>query len=388
MIREVPLGRIAGIKVGMKFSVILVAALYTVVFAARISPQAAPDLPTVAYWLAGAGGALLLLASLLVHEIGHGLVALDEGIGVHSMALTPLGGVTRMESSPPTAAAELRVSVVGPLASLACGVALLSVSYLVPDGGLFGLAGRVLGYVGGLNVFLAAFNMVPASPLDGGKVLSALIWLRTGRQGRAMQIASLIGVGTGAGSIIVGFWLVRRHPDASWWPWLIVVGGFILLSAWRELRASPLYVALEGVSVATAMTTGAAAAPAWTSVGAFLRSAEPAPDHQAFPVVGADGHLVGLLTGAAVRAVPPHHWDTLAVGDLAFPLDRLVKVSPTDALLPAMQKVEGADVHSALVVDGEGTVVGTLDTSALHRAMTLQRAGLEPAGQGTATVRP
>ncbi|MGI8756012.1 MAG: site-2 protease family protein [Acidimicrobiales bacterium] len=386
--RDIPLGRIAGIKVGMHLSVILVGLLYVLIFATRQFPHDEPGLSEGAYWVAGVAGALLLFASLLVHELGHALVARDEGIGVQSMALTPLGGVTRMASSPTTAGAELRVSVVGPLASAACGVALLCVAYVLPDGGLVGLAGRVLGYLGALNLFLAAFNLLPATPLDGGKVLSALIWWRSGRQGLSMQIAAGVGVGSGAAGVLAAIWVVRNRPGNPWWPWMLIIGGFIFVSAVQELRSAPLYVALEGVRVAEAMTTGAPTAPAWSSVGAFVRSASPTPDQSAFPVVGADGRVAGLLTTNAIRAVPPERWDSLAVGDLAFPLDRLVTVTPDELLLPAVQKVDGAEVRSGLVIAADGTVIGTLDASALHRALTRRRAGLEIEREAAATVRP
>jgi Zn-dependent protease len=374
--KDIPLGRIAGIKVGMNISVLLVGGLYTVLLATNRFPIEAPGLSTTAYWVAGAVGAVLLFLSLLVHELGHALVARDEGIGVRSMALTLLGGVTRLESSPTTARSELRVAGIGPLASLACGVALLSGAYTLPGGGLPGLSGRVLAWVGVVNILLAIFNLVPASPLDGGKVLSALIWMRTGSQVKAMRWAAAAGVAAGVALMGFGIWDLRRDGSGGQGILLLIVGAFILLSAVRELQASPLYAALEGAVVGDAMATDPPIAASWTSIVDFLRAATPDPDHQAYPVVGPDGRVTGLLTAAAIRAVPPDQWAQLLVSDLAYPMDRVVRLRVDEDLIPAVQKVEGADAQSGVVVAADGTVVGTLDPSALHRALTQQRSGL------------
>ncbi|MCU1355719.1 MAG: peptidase [Acidimicrobiales bacterium] len=378
---DIPLGRIAGIKVGMNITVLLVAGLFTVALATKRFPFEQPGLPESAYWIAGAGGALLLFASLLVHEIGHALVARDEGIGVHSMALTLLGGVTRMESSPATPAAELRVSVVGPLASAACGVFLLCVSYVLPSGGLPGLVGFTLSWAGVLNLTLAAFNLIPATPLDGGKVLSALIWMRTGNQAVAMRWAAWTGIATGSGLILAGVRELQRHNVGSWGIWFAVVGGFILMSAVHELQAVPLYSLLDGVTVAEAMAPAPPTAAPWSTVADFLRTANPGPDDQAYPVVGTDGRVTALLTATAIRSVPSERRESLPVSQLAFPIDRVVHLSPAEPLLPALQKVEGSDLRHGIVIDASGRVVGTVDPSALHRAVTVARAGL-------ATVRP
>ena len=197
--RDIPLGRIFGVKVGMDVSVVLIAVIYTVILATNRLPIESPGHGDGVYWLAGALGALLFFASLLVHEIGHALVARDEGIGVQGISLWPLGGVARLESSPTTPRSEFRIAVVGPLASAATGAALLVTAYLLPDAGLAGLLGNLLGWLGVLNLILAVFNMLPASPLDGGTVLSALVWWRTGSQATGMRWAARAGLAAGAG---------------------------------------------------------------------------------------------------------------------------------------------------------------------------------------------
>lgn len=375
---DIPLGRIAGIKVGMNVTVLLVAALYTFILATNRFPIVQPGMSTVAYWVAGVAGALLFFWSLMVHEIGHALVAKDEGIGVQSMGLTLLGGVTRMDSSPTTPGAEFRVSVVGPIASAICGVVFLVGAYLLPDGGAWGLVGEVFSWLGRLNILLAVLNMIPAAPLDGGKVLSSAIWRGTGSQSIALAWAAGAGIVVGMVGLTYGFREIRSPGGSQYGVMAVILGAFIAMSAFQQLRTAPLFRALDGLTAADAMAASPPSAPEWTTVGEFLRTSSPRPEHQAYPVVGADGQVSGLLTAAAIRAVPPESWDQLPVPALAYPLDRLPQVRSDEPLIPALQKVEGADVRHALVVAPDGRVIGTLDPSALDRAMQSRHADRTP----------
>ena len=228
--KDIPLGRIAGIKVGMNVSVFLFAAFLAVTLATTQLPALSRGHGEVAYWVAGLGGALFLFLSLLVHEIGHALVAQDEGIRVQSMGLTLLGGVTRMESSPTTPGAEFRVSVVGPIASACCGVVFLVGSFLLPNDGLWDLVGALFFWAGYVNIFLAVLNLFPAAPLDGGKVLSSVIWRATGSQATAMIWSGAAGIVAGmdfkdADAIVLGcagMSQLRARVEAEAWRLRIV----------------------------------------------------------------------------------------------------------------------------------------------------------------------
>ena len=366
--KDIPLGKIAGIRLGVDVTVFLAVMYYTVVLATRGFPAWSEGHSTTAYWVAAFCGSMLLYLSLLAHEIGHALVARDEGIGVHSMALNLLGGVTRMESSPTTPGAEFRVSVVGPIASASCGIVLIGLAQLLPDNGLSALAGTVLSWAGGLNLFLAALNMIPASPLDGGKVLSAAIWKATGNQITAHLWSGGAGVAVGASLTYWGFKEFRSPTGRSELAiGALIVGIFIAASALQQLRSTPILRAMEGRLVSQAMAANPPTAPGWTTIDEFLRSAHLEPQHQAYPVISANGEVEGLLTAAAIRAVPPQQWMLLPARELAYPLDRVLVVRPNDSLLTALQKLDGAEVSFALVVAEDGRVVGTLDPTALER---------------------
>lgn len=375
--KDIPLGRIAGIKVGMDVTVFLFAAFLAVTLATTQLPRLSDGHSDAAYWIAGFGGAFFLFLSLLIHEIGHALVAQDEGIGVESMGLTLLGGVTRMESSPTTPGAEFRVSVVGPIASAACGVVFLVGSFLLPDTGVWDLIGALLFWAGYVNIFLAILNMIPAAPLDGGKVLSSIIWRATNSQSTAMLWSGAAGIVAGMALATWGLRNLSRGGDTLGW-FNVGVGAFVAYSAFQQVRSAPLYKALEGLTVTDAMAAGPPTAASWSTVGEFLRTSFPRPEHQAYPVVSADGQVAGLLTASAIRAVPPESWDQLPVTALAYPLDRLSIIRADEPLIPALQKVEGADVRHALVVAADGRIVGTLDPTALDRAMHARQNERQP----------
>ena len=377
--REIPLGRIAGIKVTMDLSVLLIAGLYTYIFATNRFPIEAPGLSSTIYWTFGLIGAVLFFVSLLIHEVGHALVAKDEGVGVRGISLWLLGGVAKLESAPTSARSEFRIAVVGPIASAACGVAFLSGSYVLPSGGISGLLGTLFAILGTLNLLLAGFNMLPAAPLDGGTVLSSLIWRRTGSQATGMKWSAWAGVLVGAALLLYGVRLARGGGPVMNGVFVMLVGGFVLFAATRTLKQLPLYDLLDGTTVADAMLPGPPAAPGWASVADFLRTIPTGAQHQAYPALDEHGQVVGLLTASAIRAVPPAQWEHLRVADLAYPLDRITVVGLAEPLLPAVQKIDGGDVRDGLVVDADGTVVGTIGASALFNALEARR--LEAAGR-------
>lgn len=372
---RIPLGRIFGIRVDTDPTVPVLAAIYTIALAGGRFPIRHPDLPTAVHWIAGIGGALLFLVSLLIHELAHALVARDEGIGVHGISLWFLGGMARLESSPETAAAEFRIAVVGPLSSAAWGVTLLCGSYLLGDTGVAGITADLFRLLGFVNLLLAGFNLIPAAPLDGGTVLSALVWRRTGSRVKGMRITALIGLAAGAILAWRGILMVREGDTGAINGWMfVIVGGFIAMAAFRTLRAAPLFELLEGVRIADSMEPLPPLAPGSRTVGEFVRSLPADDESPAFPVTDDHGLLAGLLTVEAIRAVDPSVRDHLRVTDLAFGLDRLTIVNTDTPVLTAVQRLEGGDLPQGVVVDPAGAVVGLITPRTLHRTVERRRA--------------
>jgi len=357
--RDIPLGRIAGIKIGFSWTVVLIAALYTVTLATNRFPIEHPGLSSGLYWMAGGLGVLLFFASLLAHELGHALIARREGIGVHGITLWLLGGMAKLESRPATPGAELRIAAVGPGTSAACGALFLGMGVVLGGTGVVGLLGTVFEWLGFLNLVLAAFNMIPAAPLDGGQVLSSLLWMRSGDRRRASATAARVGRIVGVGMVLLGIEQINQRGDYGFG--LLFVGFFVLTNASAELRAAPVREALDGVRVGDVMAADPPIAADWMTIDAFLRTLPAGTTHRAYPVQVPDGRVTGLLTADSIRSVPDHHWAALNVSELAFPLDRIGVVEATAPLVDALQRTTDAATADLLVVGDDGRVVGVLD---------------------------
>ena len=322
---SIRIGQVRGVRLRTHWSVPLLLLLFAYGLSSRTLPAWAPDQSTVVYVVAGVAGALLLMVSLVVHEAAHALTALKAGIPVHDMTLWALGGVTRMER-PGTARAAFAVAVSGPLASIVvAGVALGAAAgtdavlgWDIPVG--------VLVWLGGVNVLLGVFNLLPAAPLDGGRVLQAAVWWRTGDQDRAERAAGRGGQVVGT-LLVVGGMLVVLTGGAVGGLWLALIGLFISVTAGAERQRAVLRTALRGVRVAEALTGPVSAAPDWWTVDRLLID-EPmrrsgAGSATALPLVDFEGRPSGVLEPRRLAMVPAARRDSLRParrGDAGLPL--------------------------------------------------------------------
>jgi Zn-dependent protease len=369
--RDIPLGRIAGIRIGMSWLVPLIALLYVWNLAELRFPYEVPGQSAGAYWAAGLLGAFLFFASLLAHELGHALVARHEGIGVSGISLWLLGGVAKMESEPRTAGAELRIAGVGPLTSAAVGVGFFLVG-LAFDGatGMVELFADLCGWLAFLNLLLAAFNLLPGAPLDGGRVLGALLWMQTRDQTRAQQVAARVGQVLGAALLAVGLAILASDDNGNG-IWLAIVGAYIMMSAGSELRSTPTLGVLRAVRVGQVMEPDPPVLPEWMSVQDLVATAGRYRPHTAFAVQGPDGRLTGLLTGDAVSATDPRQWPYLRLADLAFPIDRVAIASVDDPVLSTVQRARSGATDRVIVLHPDGRIAGITGPEAAQRAADL-----------------
>ncbi len=366
--RDIPLGRIAGIRIACSWTVVLIAALYTFSLAQGQFPQQVPGLSVAEYWAAGAFGALLFFVSLLAHEVGHALVARREGVGVTGIDLWLLGGMAKLESSPETAGAELRISAVGPFVSAGVGLGFLGLHHLLSGGGTDGLLAVVFGWLGFINLVLAAFNILPAAPLDGGRVLAALLWMANGDEAAATASAARVGQALGWGLSGLGAYLFFGFQNEAG-IWLLLVGFYILSAATAELRRAPLIKAVTGVQVGQVMTPAPAPVPGWSSVEQFLWNIDRSTRHDAFPVADPGGRITGLLTSSVVSQLRPDQWGQLRVDDVAFPIDRVLQVPAEAPVLGTLQRMAGTQIGDAVVLGSDGRVVGLLNGPSVERSL-------------------
>jgi Zn-dependent protease len=363
-------GRIAGIPVGANWSVLLIALLIAWSLAGRLLPVQVPGLDPAAYWLAGAVGAGLFLGSLLAHEVGHALVARRAGLRVRGITLWLLGGVAQLEDEPATPGDELRVAIVGPAVSLALAAG-------------FGLAALALSAVGGPavvvaiaawlavgNTALALFNLLPAAPLDGGRVLRGLLWRRHGSRVRAAVTATRAGVWVGAGLVAYGL----LGAFGGWGIgtlWTALIGWFLVTAARQERDQAVLRADFGGLQAAQVMTPAPAATPAWFTVDAYLRNYVEPWQAAALPLRTFDGQPAGVVTAAALYAVPADRRHIVRAGDVAIPPSALVMLAPDQPVTDlAARLANGRTV--AVVVTG-GQLVGLITAADLARATQGER---------------
>ena len=198
------LGRIAGIRVGANWTVLVIAFLIAWALATQLLPSAAPERPVVEYWAAGAIAALLFFLSLLAHELAHAVQARREGLEVDGITLWLLGGVAQLKGEAKTPGAEARIAGVGPLVSLLLGAAFGLSALVAQHLGLPVLVVAAAAWLGGINLVLGAFNLLPGAPLDGGRLLRAIVWRWKGDPLRATRVATSIGRGAGMALIAFG----------------------------------------------------------------------------------------------------------------------------------------------------------------------------------------
>jgi len=365
----IPLGRIAGVRVGMSWLVPLVATLWTLLLAERVLPLAVPGRTPTAYWLAAVGGAAGYFASILVHEVGHALVGRRDGMAVKGITLSLLGGHTEFESEPATPGAELRVSAVGPLANLALAVGFqLTTAFVGADAfGGVGLAGQVVRWLAVMNLLLAVANMIPAPPLDGAAVVGAMVWMAVRDRTRAALITSGIGIVVGVTVAGLGAWLLVRRVDPFTGVLVLGYGLFMVQAARRQRAVAPALGRLRAAPVASVMVPDPPIVPEWATVGDVVTWAAAHPGHRAFPVQAADGRITGVLTAPLVDAIDPGRWATLRAIDLAWPIDRVPLAGADESVLAVIRRAPEPAVP-ILVLGPDGRVAGVASPDAAERA--------------------
>jgi Zn-dependent protease/predicted transcriptional regulator len=367
-LRSVRVGRLAGIPIGIQPLWLAIVALITWSLGAVYYPDQAPGIgPAAAYGL-GLLSALLLFASILLHELGHAVVARRHGVEIEEIDLWLLGGVARMKGYPKAAGDELRFALAGPAVTLAIAAAFGLVGLALPASAPAAIRALV-SYQLLINVVILAFNLLPAFPLDGGRAARALIWRRTGDLARATTTAASIGTGFGYGMVALGAF--GALLGALGGIWLALVGLFVIAAARAEADGLRVRTAFSGREARNLMTFPAVSVPAGASVADVVRDYFVARGYAAFPVLDGE-RLVGLIDRATVERVRAERRPVTTVGDVCITDPSLVVEESQDVaeLLerPAFQRVGRAMVTTA---DGRIGIVSITDVNRVLRALEL-----------------
>ena len=373
MNENISLGRIAGIHVGLNWSLLVIGALIAWSLATGILPAAAPGQTSGAYWTAGVVSAFVYLASLLAHELAHSVVAMRRGVRVEGITLWLFGGVSRFSSESTSPGAQALITFVGPLTSLLLGALFFLVSVAV-GGVSAGLVPATLSWLGYINILLGVFNLLPAFPLDGGRILQSLIWLRTGDRLRATNIAARIGMAFAF--LLIAYGLVTFFAAGGLFGgvWSVFLGWFLLSAARSEQSGALIRQALSGISVAEVMTPNPVQAPDDITVEEALHGYILTSRHSTFPTHDANGRLSGILTLAALKQVAPDARTTTLVKEVACPLDRVSTARPADPVANLLGVSDGCSEGRTLVIDN-GRLTGIISPSDINRLLQRSLSG-------------
>ena len=337
--------RIAGIEIGLHYSWLFIFAVISVSLAAGLFPQMYPEWDPATYWITGVLAALLLFASVLIHELAHSLVAKARGIPVASITLFLLGGVSNLEEEPQEPKVEFVMAIVGPLSSLVVAAVFWGLLQFVQD--TRSPLAATLGYLALINTVLAVFNLLPGYPLDGGRVLRSILWARTGNLVRATNMAATVGQLMGWGLIAFGVLQVLAGNVGGLW--LALIGWFLSSSADASRRQLTMSEQLKGIRVTEAIRTRPESIGPDTSVAELVNNVFRKEQRRAVPVCS-DDKVLGIVTITDVREVPQERWSLTPVREI-MTREPLYSVSSRDDMNTAMTLITKHDINQLLVID-------------------------------------
>jgi len=369
MTPSIRLGRLFGIEIGFNWSLIFIFALIAWTLAVDFLPGAAPGYGATTYWVVGSLGAILFYASLLAHELSHALVAQRNGVKVAGITLWLFGGVSRLEGDPKTPRAEALIAGVGPLTSFAAAAIAFGLTLIPSENDL---AAGLFSWLFVLNISLALFNLVPAFPLDGGRLLSSYLWWRSGNRQRGVHNAVRVGrvfaflmIAAGALELFLG--------DVVSGIWIAFLGWFLLSAAASEETGTNIRTLLRTVPVSAAMKSPVITIPDWMTVDQFLESVAPNHAFTTYPVHEPSGKLTGVVRLSDLVRMPAPERAQKHLKDVARPIAEVPTTNPREDLSSLIQRV-GLGMEQRVLVFENGDLVGIVSPADVARVLAFKQA--------------
>jgi Zn-dependent protease len=362
MKQSIRLGRVGGVPVGVHWSVAVIFGVVTWELATTVFPDTYGPGPHPAYWVAAVVAATLFFMSLLAHEGSHAVVARRHGVGVCSITLWLFGGVAQLDGDAPSPGADFTIAAVGPGMSILLAGVFGCVQLLLERAGVGGLVVGVSTWLWQINLLLAGFNLIPAAPLDGGRILRAALWRTTGQRARAAVLAARAGLAFGVVLIGLGFFEFATGSAFGLWP--VVLGWFLFMAARAEADAAQQLGGIDGLQVGAVMTAQPPAVPSAMTVAEL--GAGPLYwwyGREVAAVVGPTGWLEGVVSLDRIRRVPPHQQTTTRLGDIADRIETIPVGRPEEAMTTLLGRMYAAGGRPAVVLDPLNRLTGivTLD---------------------------
>ncbi len=367
--RGIHLFTIAGIRIIIDYSWFIIFALVAFSLSAGYLPQKYPGASRMAYWVSGLVATAAFFFSILFHELAHSLVALRSGISIPSITLFLFGGVSRLSEEPKDPKTDLRIAIVGPFSSFVLAGAFWLVGQRLGPS-VHPLAKAVIDYLAFINLALGIFNLAPGFPLDGGRVLRAILWWRTGSVDRATRIVSDLGKGFALTLIFVGAYVILQGALLGG-IWLIFIGMFLRGSAAQGYEQMVLQRTLQSALVSEVMVEDPVTlAPDLTLSEVvdhyFLRYG-----YRGFPVLEGES-VVGIVSVNDIAGLPASERDGRRVRDVMRPLEPSRVISKDASLLEALEKLAAPGVGRLVVLD-DGKFRGMITKTGLMRLLEVRR---------------
>ena len=376
--RSIRIARIAGIPVGVSPWWLVIVALITWSLGASYFPEVVHGIAPGASYALGLASALLLFASILAHEFGHALVARRHGIEVEEIDLWLLGGVSRMRGEAHDPSDELRYALAGPAVTAviaACfGVALLALPSSTPA-----IIRALVEYQVLINGLILVFNLLPAFPLDGGRVLRSLLWRRSGDIGRSTETAA--GVGRGFGMVMIFLGALEFLSGAPEGLWLALIGFFLVMASGQQAVGAQVQAALSGVHASDLMSSPVVSIPERTSATQAATEYFLPHRYTSFPVVDDLGRAIGLVSVTQMEALTSRQRTTRRVAEIADRDTQLI-VSGNEDVATLLERPAFAKAGRAVVIDELGRPVGLLSITDVERSLRASRLADRPARGG------
>jgi Zn-dependent protease/CBS domain-containing protein len=358
------IGKIMGIDIEVNASWFIIFALVTYTLAAGYFPVYYPAFDSTTRWVSSSVIALMFFASVLLHELSHSVVSIKLGMPVKKITLFIFGGIAQIEQEPDEPVKELKMAIAGPgMSLLLCGLFfILAKLFAVMN---FSQAAVVsLEYLSNINLSLAIFNLVPAFPLDGGRVLRALIWRFSGNLQKSTRIASAMGSIFGYLLIAAGIFLLLNNYIVNG-VWLLFIGWFINQMSKESYQSMLLSDIFDKIKVREFMTDKVVTVDRSISVQELVEAYFYKYKFALFPV-SQDGRITGIVSTASVKALDPAARPQTSVGSIATPLSDKLVVSPDDAVSKAMSKLSSNGAGRVLVMEGENLLGIVSNTDILN----------------------
>jgi Zn-dependent protease/predicted transcriptional regulator len=349
---SIRLGKLFGIEIGLHYSWFLIAFLITMSLGGQFQASHA-EWGSGVIWALAILTAILFFITLLAHELSHALVARARGLNTQAITLFALGGVAQIEKEPEDAKTEFLVGIVGPLSSAVIGLISLGIAWALgwPIGATPSTPLRAMFvWLGYINLTLAAFNMIPGYPLDGGRILRSILWLTSRDAVRATERAAAVGKIIAVIFIAFGIFSFFRGAGFNGL-WIAFIGWFLLQAATASATSVAFTAGLKGVKVSDVMTADCVTLDGNMNVEQFVENYLLRSGRRCF-VVQQNGQVSGLVTPHEIKELERPRWPYTTLADIMRPLDELHTVAPTAPVMEALETMGRDDVNQLPVVSG------------------------------------